>query len=154
MAMLAAWRLVKARHARAAFDGEGARLYGGRWNSTGTRMVYTAATPSLAVLEVLVHLHVTGPLGGYVLIEAAIPETLVDEARRLPADWRIQPAPESTRRLGDDWIRSASSAALAVPSVLSPSERLFLLNPAHRDFGRIRIGKPSPFVIDPRLLKS
>jgi len=51
-----AWRIVKARHATTAFNGEGARLNGGRWNSPGERVVYASATKSLAALETLVHL--------------------------------------------------------------------------------------------------
>ena len=39
--MATGWRIVKSRYASTAFDGEGARLYGGRWNSSGTRMVYS-----------------------------------------------------------------------------------------------------------------
>lgn len=37
-------------------DGEGARLYGGRWNSPGLAIVYTANTLALAILETRVHL--------------------------------------------------------------------------------------------------
>ena len=48
------WRLVTPRFARTAFSGEGARLYGGRWNRKGVPMVYTAGSLSLAVLEMLV----------------------------------------------------------------------------------------------------
>jgi len=54
------YRLCKAAHV--ALDGEGARLWGGRWNSAGRPMVYAAATPSLAVLEVLVHLDLPAEL--------------------------------------------------------------------------------------------
>jgi RES domain-containing protein len=151
MAVRVAWRLVKERHARAAFDGEGARLFGGRWNSQGTRMVYTADTPSLAVLEVLVHLQATAPLAGYVLIEVRVPEALVETLADPPDDWRRLPAPDSTRRAGDAWIRAARSVALSVPSLVSPEERLLLLNPSHDDFRRVTIGKPRPFEIDPRL---
>jgi RES domain-containing protein len=151
MPLRSAWRLTKARHARHAFDGEGARRYGGRWNSPGTRVVYTAATPSLAVLEILVHLQAVAPLGGYVLIEARLPEELIETVARPPSDWRAQPAPESTRRLGDEWLASGRSMALAVPSVVSPLESLVLLNPAHRDFRRVRLGRPRPYALDPRL---
>src|SRR5262249_602403 len=151
MALRPAWRLIKARRARHAFDGEGARLYGGRWNSAGTRMVYTAQSPSLAVLEILVHLQAAAPLSGYVLIEARVPEELIEALTRPPPDWRTIPAPESTRRLGDQWLRPARSLALAVPSVVSPSESLILLNPSHRDFHRVRRGQPQPFALDPRL---
>ena len=51
--MLTVWRLTTARFARSAFSGEGARLYGGRWNWKGVRFVYTAASQSLAMLEML-----------------------------------------------------------------------------------------------------
>lgn len=60
---LSTFRIVKSRWASTAFDGEGARLHGGRWNSVGTRMVYTSASRSLAALEILVHLQ--GPALGY-----------------------------------------------------------------------------------------
>jgi RES domain-containing protein len=33
------WRLCRARHAATAFDGEGARLFGGRWNEKGMAVV-------------------------------------------------------------------------------------------------------------------
>lgn len=151
MAVRRAWRLVKARLAASAFDGEGARLFGGRWNSPGTRLVYTAEAPSLAVLEVLVHLQASAPLAAYVMIEVQVPEERVEVLARVPADWRRLPAPESTRRAGDAWVRSGRSLALSVPSVVSPGERLLLLNPAHADVGRLVIGKPQPFELDPRL---
>ena len=57
-----AWRLVKARHAAGAFDGEGARLHGGRWNSRGARVVYVSSSRSLAALELLVHLEIAEAL--------------------------------------------------------------------------------------------
>ena len=49
------WRLCELADAAKAFDGEGARLYGGRWNHRGTRLVYASSTLSLAALECLVH---------------------------------------------------------------------------------------------------
>ncbi|MDX6710688.1 MAG: hypothetical protein QOH96_1704, partial [Blastocatellia bacterium] len=63
--MPTAWRIVKTRLAAQAFDGEGARLYGGRWNSVGVRMVYTAGSLSLAVLEIFVHIENTDILPTY-----------------------------------------------------------------------------------------
>ncbi len=151
MAARRAWRLVKARHAATAFDGEGARLHGGRWSSPGTRIVYTAESPALAVLEVLVHLQASAPLAAYVMFEVQVPEDLVQALARPPAGWRRLPAPDSTRRFGDAWVRAAKSVALSVPSVVSPGERLLLLNPAHADFRRVVVGKAQPFALDPRL---
>jgi RES domain-containing protein len=72
--------------------------------------------------------------------------------RTLPADWRAEPPPSSTKRLGDAWVVQARSAILAVPSVIIGGERNYLLNPVHPDFKRISIGKKCPFAFDRRLL--
>lgn len=150
-----AWRIVKAKHAGAAFTGEGARLYGGRWNSKGTAMVYTAGSASLAILEMLVHLDAHEILGSYLLAEVTFEETLVQEMdrARLPTDWRMDPPPPAMRSLGDQWVAGIGSAVLRVPSVLVDSESNYLLNPAHGDFPAIVRTVPRPFVFDPRLLK-
>ena len=44
------------------------------------------------------------------------------------------------------------SAALALPSAISPDDTNFLLNPEHPDFKQIRIHSPINFDFDPRLL--
>ncbi len=53
---ITAWRIFKKKHRASAFAGEGARRFGGRWNSKGVAIIYTSGTVSLAVLEILVHL--------------------------------------------------------------------------------------------------
>ena len=150
-----AWRLVKARHAARAFDGEGARLHGGRWNSPGTRVVYVSSSRSLAALELLVHLEIAEALEHYVVIEVRIPTQSITrlDPRRLPPDWRSDPPPAALRALGDAWVRAARSVALEVPSVVVPEEANYLLNPAHPSFRRIAIGKPQPFRYDTRLAR-
>ena len=50
------WRLTHRKWALSAFDGQGAYLFGGRWNPKGVRCVYTSTSSALAVLEVLVHM--------------------------------------------------------------------------------------------------
>ncbi len=151
--MPTAWRIVKARHARAAFSGQGAADYGGRWNSRGVAVIYVSLTKSLAALETLVHLNPPARFK-FVVFQLQFDDALVEEfpAKKLPADWRVEPPPPSTQRIGDAWVRQARSAVLALPSVIIPSERNFLLNPAHPDFKKISIGKPAPFEFDPRLL--
>jgi RES domain-containing protein len=153
---LRAWRIVAARHVAAAFSGDGARRYGGRWNRKGTRLVYTAATPSLAVLEMLVHLDAHELLRSYRLCEVSFPERIVEQVNvtRLSRKWRSDPPSAASRRVGDAWVREARSGVLRVPSVLVESEWNYLLNPAHPDYRRITIGKPVPFQFDPRLIKS
>jgi RES domain-containing protein len=153
--VITAWRIVKASHVRRPFDGEGARLTGGRWNSPGTPMVYTAGSVSLAALEMLVHLSRAVTLASYVLIACRFSESLLERLERgaLPHDWRAYPAPAALQHIGDEWIRRASSAVLEVPSAIIEKESNYLLNPAHRTFQSIDIGTPERFTFDTRLLK-
>jgi RES domain-containing protein len=152
--MATCWRIVKSRHASTAFDGEGARLYGGRWNSPGTRMVYTSSTISLAVLEVLVHLQEASLLSSYSLISVSFDDALVErlERSRLPDGWRTYPPPSELQRIGDEWVRSQRSAVLEVPSVIVVRESNYLLNPTHPNFSTVVIGESEPFTFDERLL--
>lgn len=116
-------------------------------------MVYTAASESLAMLEVLVHR--TGPqlLESYSLIAVEFPPALVEplDADGLPEDWRASPAPAAPQEIGERWISAQRSAVLAVPSAIVPRERVYLLNPRHPDFGELPIGQPREFRFDPRL---
>jgi len=149
--MRRAWRIVKANHAATAFSGEGARLYGGRWNSVGTSVVYTSGSKALAALESLVHLN-PPVIFRYVAIPIEFEDTLVEKPPEMPADWTEEPPPPSTRDLGDRWVKQARSVVLELPSVIIPGEMNYLVNPAHPDFKRIAIGNPEPFSFDPRLL--
>ena len=71
--------------------------------------------------------------------------------KKLPKGWDAQPPGPISRNIGDEWIRSDRSAVLAVPSVIVPRERTFLLNPKHRDFAKIRIKDEGSFALDRRL---
>jgi RES domain-containing protein len=148
-----AWRIIQRRHAKHAFDGSGARKFGGRWNSPGTAIVYTAQSQSLAILEILVHLNAPDLLQQYVLLPVFIGEALVEKlpAKALPVNWRRTPAPPALKDIGDEWVRSRRSAVLQVPSALVPTEHNFLSNPAHSDFTKLVIGEPVAFRFDSRL---
>ena len=148
-----AWRIAKQKHSSTAFTGEGARLFGGRWNNPGTSIVYTAESQSLAVLEMLVHLDSLELLRKYVLFELGIDDSVIEhlDHSRLPKNWRVDPSPASVRAIGDNWIGADTSAVLRVPSALVPSENNFLLNPRHKDCPKLSIGKPMPFRFDRRL---
>lgn len=151
--MKRAWRIVREEHGSAAFDGEGAWRFGGRWNSRGIRMVYTSGTLSLAALETLVHLN--PPVAfKYVAIPVEFDEALLETfaTSDLPADWNEEPPPPSTAEIGDRWVNESRSPVLELPSVIIPAEPNYLLNPAHSEFKRIRIGKPVRFSFDPRLI--
>jgi len=133
------WRICSRRHQR--FDGEGARLYGGRWNYAGTAVVYTSASLALAALELFVHIDVD-----------LLPNETV-KAASLPRNWRRYPALESLKDIGTNWAARGSTAILAVPSAIIPEEQNYLLNPAHRDFKQVRLRRSIPFHFDPRMWK-
>ncbi|HVS33807.1 MAG TPA: RES family NAD+ phosphorylase [Thermoanaerobaculia bacterium] len=152
--MITSWRIVLREYAGAAFDGEGARLYGGRWNSAGVRVIYTSSSAALAALELLVRVKRREPLRNYILFACSYDEAIVESVDRkaLPPDWRSHPAPPSLQNIGDTWAREGRSAVLQVPSAVIETESNYLLNPEHADFGKIAIADPVPFALDLRLL--
>jgi RES domain-containing protein len=152
--MLIVWRLVTARFAKSAFSGEGARLYGGRWNRKGVSLVYTSESQSLAMLEMLVQ---DEPRRARcVVIDAHIPKGVAIDrikAAELPPDWREIGGRDKLQEIGSRWATGQGAAVLAVPSAVVPSETNYLLNPLHPDFRRIKTGKPQTVQTDPRLLR-
>ena len=153
--MRTVWRITTARFAQTAFSGEGARLYGGRWNPKGWEVVYTAESQSLALLELMVQ---DDPLRAhYVLIPAQLPadlpETRID-VDQLPDDWRTIDARDVLQALGLAWLEGGQTAVLNVPSAVVPAERNLLINPRHPDFSRIVIGEAQSLQTDTRLLRN
>jgi RES domain-containing protein len=149
-----AHRIVKARHAQAAFSGAGARIAGGRWNRPGDTVVYASGSLALAAIETFVHLGEDGLQIAFVAFRIEIPDSVeVQRCSRPPARWRAEPPQEASMRYGSTWLRRGRTAVLEVPSAIVPSEGNYLLNPQHADFRRLRIGRPRPFVFDPRMWK-
>ena len=148
------YRIGDESHAKKAFNGDGARIYGGRWNKPGVALVYASATLSLAALELLVHLDAEEFPTSLVVVSADIPpslQILEISLARLPDDWQAYPGPETLQSMGTHWVKETHFAVVSVPSAIIPSERNFLVNPKHPDFSRIVIHKPTPFTLDPRL---
>jgi RES domain-containing protein len=151
---ITAWRIVQARWAERAFDGEGARLYGGRWNPEGYPVVYLADTRALAALETLVHAEGALDKVSYVRYPVTFPQQLLEVAKiseRLDAMTSLMVSPR-TQALGKDWLERAERPVLAVRSAIIPEEVNYLLNPQHAKFNQIKIGDAEPFAFDPRLI--
>lgn len=139
------WRLC--RRPFADLGGEGARLYGGRWNSPGRPMLYLAREAALAVLEVRVHLDLPPELlpPDYVVMEIEADDGLAVEDVAEP-DW------DRSRAFGDGWLESRRTPLLSVPSAIVAESRNMLVNPLHPESaGRLRIQGIRPFAFDPRL---
>ena len=139
--MLLGWRIC--RQPFADLSGEGARLVGGRWNHPGRPMLYTAATPELAALEVRVHLDLPPELipDDYVLMSVDLDGLEVEVLGDLPPD----PA-----HFGDRWLQQARTPVLRVPSVIVPESANLLVNPRH-PAGPGRVHAIRSFRFDPRL---
>lgn len=149
--ILRSWRIVKAKHAAAAFTGDGARLAGGRWNSQGVPVIYTAETRSLGILEMVVHIQSEEVLKHYVCFEVSFDDSLVSEVPHLPRTWWKSPAPAACRQLGDQWVAGQVRAVLRVPSAVVRNEWNYLLNPVHPDYPRISVGSRQSLRLDRRL---
>jgi hypothetical protein len=50
-------------------------------------------------------------------------------------------------------IQGGTTAVLRTPSAIIPTECNYILNSAHPDFRKLRIGTPAPFGFDPRMWK-
>ena len=150
--MPVAWRIVKKKHQKDALTGEGARLFGGRWNTPGQAILYAAGTLSGALLEILVHSN-RRLLSAYVVYRLEFPKRVVlqiDETE-LPAHWRSAPSPPELGQIGDQWCIDKRSAVLCVPNAIVPLEPNYLINPAHKDYRLIEIDRPMSYVVDERL---
>jgi RES domain-containing protein len=148
------YRIAAPRWANDAISGEGARKYGGRWNSPGRAMTYLGGSRALAALELLVHL--PSPLSRakvYSLIEVKIPiKSIANYPHKILQDgWRDSPASRVTTDIGDDWLEVCGQLALRVPSVLIPEETNILLNPNHPDYDKVICGEIKEFGFDKRL---
>lgn len=146
------WRLTLSQHASP--DGEGARLYGGRWNKPGTPVVYTSGSLSLAALEYLVHVDSDILPDSLVSITATIPDSLAIETIHrsgLPGNWKDEIIPVSLQERGTVWASEARTPILQVPSVVIEHEWNYVLNPLHPGFRSITWERPIRFSFDPRL---
>jgi RES domain-containing protein len=150
---LSLWRLSPDYHADKAMSGDGSYRRGGRWNPSGIRVIYCADSRSLALVEVLANIRRPTLLRDqqWVVIRVDVPENLVERPGRVPEAWRETPYTTAAQAFGAEWVQSLRSVALRVPSVVVPGEFNYLLNPAHPQFSKVKIGKPEKFSFDPRL---
>jgi RES domain-containing protein len=149
------WRICRERYAADGFSGEGARRFGGRWNSRGVPMVYASTSLALAAIELFVHLEPNQAPDDLVSITAELPEgepALRWDSASLPEDWwgdELGPV----RALGDSWIRDKQSLAVMVPSVPIRQEWNVLINPRHPRADAIEPQTVEPFNFDARMFR-
>ena len=125
-----------------------------RWNTKDIRMVYTAESRALACLENIVHRNSRGLQEIFRVMYIEVPHDMdLEEIKEidLPPGWKEFKEMPYTQSLGDQWILEEKTAILKVPSAIVTGDSNYLLNPAHKDYGRIRLLKSEPFVFDGRI---
>lgn len=146
------YRISNARYAD-DLSGNGARLYGGRWNSEGRAIVYLASSRSLAILESLAHLSPTNIPVDYVILTIDVPDDFFEiDIKLLPNNWSEYPEPNILKEIGNSFLQKNEFLLLKVPSAIVPQEFNYLMNPMHQKAGKVKIVSKAPFSFDERLV--
>jgi RES domain-containing protein len=147
------WRIANKKYATSLFSGEGVKRYGGRFNSPGSKVVYTSGSLSLALLELLFQGSGRDRLSDLVCVQVTFDHRLVESLceDELPEGWSSRPPCSSSQVIGDEWLKRGKAPILRVPSVVVSDEFNYLINPQHVKFEKIRIGTVRNVAIDERL---
>ena len=134
-------------------SGEGASLYGGRWNPAGIAALYSSQHISLCILEILARANKNTSPDSYTLISIEIPEHGIIELqlKKLHADWQLNL--EYTRWIGGEFLKGNQALALKVPSAIVPQEHNYLINPHHFEIEPVKVIKTELLELDKRLLQ-
>jgi RES domain-containing protein len=147
------YRSATQRRAR-DLSGLGSLSAGGRWNSKGRSVLYTAESPSLAILEKLVHLNLMRMPSNMCLTTIEVPDkasvTTVLK-KDLPKGWLDVPGPDALKEIGDEWLSKGKTLLLRVPSAVSPHESNYLINPTHKKMSQVKVVRVEPARVYARL---
>lgn len=149
------FRLSKKKYSL-EFNGKGAAIFGNRWNSKGTEIIYTSQSRALAMAEVAVHLSLATIPCDFVMLEIEIPDTIKIQNLgkiELPANWNGHPPIQHTQKIGNDFVNFGEHCILKVPSAVVKGDFNFLLNPHHKDIKSIKILEINDFPFDKRIFK-
>lgn len=145
------YRIADSRHP--LWDGTGAAMVGGRWNSPGRPVIYASPSYACAMLEILVHANIGRIPATHAYVVAEVPDSLAIErhdAQSLPAGWDGDD-PSVARRFGDQWLQESRSAVLVVPSVVARLEFNVLINPLHAAACQLLVSSSQKVIWDRRL---
>lgn len=146
------YRVGKTKYAN-DLKGEGARLFGGRWNNKMISCLYTSESRALAVLEYTVNVNIDDIPRALSITTIEIPNLKIRILKEsdLPGNWKLSPAPSSTKDFGSTLLQAAAETVIIVPSTIIPNEFNYLLNPLHPNSKKIKILEITDFVYDVRL---
>ena len=144
------YRLASSKYAR-DISGEGASIYGGRWNPAGIKALYASQNISLCILEILVRTQKKINPPGYQLITIELPETDITTIKvsQLKPGWKQHI--EYTQWIGEEFLKENKSLIMQVSSAIVERENNFLINPLHKDFKSVKITGIEALELDKRL---
>lgn len=151
--MIRIFRIADGRHP--IWDGTGAALLGGRWNSPGKQVIYGALSYSCAMLEILAHAGIGRVPTSHRFVVVDVPDSISIErfdVAALPKGWDAEDS-ASAKAFGDRWLDEGRSAILVVPSVVARLDWNALVNPHHPDARLLRPSDPKPVIWDRRLFE-
>ena len=148
------YRIALTRYCDAS--GEGAKLYGGRWNLPGNPALYGSASISSALLERLTvdsELLSSERYVNYSVMEFEISEdfVIVPKQDELPTDWDKIPPVYASQEYGTNLLKSGM-LCFGVPSVVDQSSLNFVINPLSDKFNSVTFDIYS-LKLDQRIVK-
>ncbi|MGB5402654.1 MAG: RES family NAD+ phosphorylase [Robiginitalea sp.] len=150
------FRIAKSKY-KTDLSGTGAELHGGRWNNKGTKLIYTASSRALAMVEVAVHVSFNILPKDYFLVSIEVPDSKmrgITENDLKDIHWKSNPPSYLTQDMGDTFVAEQKSLILQVPSAVVPGDYNYLINPLHQDISKVKILSVESFDFDDRLFKT
>ena len=146
------YRIGKKKYAY-ELHGEGARLFGGRWNEIGVPCIYTSESRALALLEYTVNVQVEEMPARLSITTIEIPNTGILKVKlaELPKYWNLSPAQASSKVFGTTLLMANMKLVIKIPSAVIPNEFNYIINPLHKDISLIKIVSVQEFAFDKRI---
>jgi RES domain-containing protein len=145
------YRCTLERHISNTLSGDGAAQYGGRWNSKGVPVIYSAESRIMAVLELVIRQPIDKICSEYRILPIEAPEDMMT-VPKLPAHWKEDE--RVTRKIGDDLLRKGDHLLIKVPSALISNSYNYLINPFSIEIQKVRLMEPETILMDSRLLEA
>jgi len=150
------WRIARELYAT-DLSGQGAALFGGRWNHIEHRALYFGMTPAICALETFIHA-TEMPRFRLKIVRLQLPDTPAlywePAVEELPGGWDAKPADSPSMDFGTQWLERREQLGLIVPSAVLPQARNIMLNPEHAAASQIEIIEVANFSHDSRMFAS
>lgn len=137
-------------------SGEGAKMYGGRWNFPGSAALYGSGSVSAGLLERLTidpELFSAERYVLYSVMEIHCPGKFIVRPGigKLPAGWDAIPFSKISQDFGTHILQDGA-LCFGVPSVVDKSSMNYVLNPMAKGFDKL-VKKVYPLNLDFRIIK-